>query len=868
MNDPDPAFWTAVEAMVEAALQAPASDRTRLLDERCGGDPRLRAEVESLLASHARAGSFLDGSAMDASGPSGAASLSGRTIGAFRLLDRIGEGGMGVVYLAERVAGGFAQRVAVKLLDAPLREADGLRRFRAERQILASLNHPHIVALVDGAVTDEGQPYLVMEYVDGVPLTTYCAARALALEERLRLFQQVCAAVQDAHEHGVVHRDLKPGNILVTKDGLPKILDFGVAKLVDGAGGMDATATGLLRPLTPNYASPEQLRGLPVTTVSDIYTLGALLYELLAGIRCYDITRRSLDEILRVVLEKEPRRPSAAIAGTRLPYDRRRLKGDLDTIVLKAMAKDPARRYGSARELADDIGRHLAGRPVVARELSLGYTAAKLARRHRAAVVAATFSLVTLLAALAVSLWQTQIAVGERNRAQIEAAKARQVAGFLRTLFSSAYPRNRVPGARLTAEDLVASGVARVDELAAQPDVQASMLAILGAVYTEMGLYPQALPLVERSLALREKLLGHDHIDVAESLYTLGRLKGYLGEYEAARLDTERAVKIREAAGGPDDALLAEALSDLGSIYWRLGRPEGRQYLERAVAIEERRGGPQLSRWLTNLANFDLLADDHARARKLLERAMAAGARAEGEPGYLVNVTILNLGMLLLAEEDFPRARELLEQALEISYRLYGTEHQATVHNWGEQGRLYFEMGDRPTAREFLDRSISVGERILGPEHVGIAAPLSYTGRLLLAENRFRDASALFERVLRIRRKALGEEHASIAQSLTDTALATMRLSGAAAAESTLRQALAMQRRTLVPGHRDTVPTLTALGEALSAQGRLAEAEVFVAEAARIAREKLPPHHSKRVQAEKALRRFPSGSDSPALNRP
>ena len=472
-----------------------------------------------------------------------------------------------------------------------------------------------------------------------------------------------------------------------------------------------------------------------------------------------------------------------------------------------------------------------------------------------------------LLGALGVSLWQTQIAVSERNRAQLEAAKAQTVAGFLRTLFSSAYPRNRVPGAKLTAEDLVNSGVARVDELAAQPDVQASMLAILGAVYTEMGLYQQALPLVERSLALRETLLGPDHLEVAESLYTFGRLKGYLGEYEAARAYTERAVKICEAACGPDDALLAEALSALGSIHWRLGRPEGRVYLERAVAIEERRAGPQLSRWLTNLANFDVLADDYAGAQRLLERGIAAGARAEREPGYLVNVTVLNLGTVLRAQEDFERARDLLEQALGISYRLYGTEHQATVHNWGELGELHFAMGDRRQAREYLDRSISVGERILGPRHIGIANPLSYTGRLLLAEGRPAEAAVLFDRAIRIRQETYQQGHAAIAQNLVDIARATRQLEGPAAAEPILRRALAMQRQALVPQHRAMVPTLLALMEALP-PGAEAESRALAEEAVRIARAKLPPHHSQRLQAETAIRRLPTPSNSSDIRHP
>jgi serine/threonine-protein kinase len=583
------------------------------------------------------------------------------------------------------------------------------------------------------------------------------------------------------------------------------------------------------------------------------------MYELLTGARPYDVAGKTLDEILRIVVEEEPRRPSAAIgaldAGTR--PDRRRLKGDLDAIVLKAMSKEALRRYASAQELSEDITRHLTGRPVVAREPSFGYLARRLALRHKAAFLSAAVSLLVIVGALLLAIREAHVAAAERDRARIEAAKANQVASFLRTLFSSAYPRNRVPGAKLSAQDLLENGVARVDqELGSQPEVQASMLAILGAVYTEMGSYEQALPLVERSLALRENLLGPEHADVAESLYNLGRLKRFLGEFEAAQPYLERAVKIREQTGNPDDLLLAEALAELGNVFWYRGRPEGRVYLERAVAIEERAGGPQLSRWLTALSNFDVLTGDLDNAQRLLERAIEVGNRVEGRPGFLVSVTILNLGEVLRDQEDYSRAQARLEQALEIAVQLYGPEHQATVYNWAELGELHLAMGEHEKAREYLDRSISVGQRILGPDHVGIAAPLTYLGRLLLAEGRAQEAKPLFERAMRIREKTHGPKHPFVAENLLDLGRVAMQLEGYAAAEPLLRRALAIQRETLQPGHRDLVPTLTALAESLPAQDAQVEARKLLNEAVRIARAKLPAHHSQRAHAEAALERL------------
>jgi tetratricopeptide (TPR) repeat protein len=552
-----------------------------------------------------------------------------------------------------------------------------------------------------------------------------------------------------------------------------------------------------------------------------------------------------------MVVEEEPPRPSAATGA--LP-DRRRLKGDLDSIVLKAMSKESSRRYASAQELSEDISRHLTGRPVIAREPSLGYVVRRLAARHRAAFLSASVSLVVIVAALFLAIRQARVATAERDRARIEATKARQVSAFLRTLFSAAYPRNQIRGTKPSAQDLLDRGAARVDpELGGQPDLQASMLALLSSVYTEMGLYRQALPLGERSLALREELFGPEHLDVAESLYTLGRMKRLQSEHEAAEPLLKRAVAIREKHGGPEDPLLAEALAELGNVLYLRGRyDDARACLERAVAIEEKAGGPQLARWLTALSNLDYAAGDFDSQQRRLERALDVGIRTEGRAGYLVSVTVLNLGLLMREQEDYPRAQALLERALEIAEELYGTEHQALVFNWGELGDLYLAMGDHERAREFLTRSITVGEKILGPEHLGLAPPLSYSGRLLLAEGRPQEALSLFERELRLREKGAALDR-DIALNLVEIAGVRTRLGETAEAERLLRRALAMQREALVPGHRSLVPTLTALGELLSARHEDGEALSLLQEAVAIARAKLPAHHSQRAQAEAAL---------------
>ena len=375
--------WQRVQTVFAAALEREPDDRARWLTEACAGEPLIREEVDALLQSHDRAGQFLALDGAPASSSAAADALAGLRIGPFALVREIGRGGMSVVYLAGRVDGGFTQEVAVKILDAPLRIDEVRQRFLAERQILARFAHPNIVSFLDAGVTADGRPYLVMERVDGQPLTRYCAARRLELPARLALLAQLCRAVQSAHQHGVVHRDLKPANVLVTADGVMKVLDFGIAKLLDDSvvGSGNATVAGAARALTPNYASPEQLRGETVTTATDIYTIGVVMYEVLSGSRPYEAGQRTLGEIVTLVANTDPAAPSAAAAiDPARPYPARALRGDLDAIVRKAMAPAAADRYASAQQIADDLARHGAGEPIEARRVSMTYVLARLAR--------------------------------------------------------------------------------------------------------------------------------------------------------------------------------------------------------------------------------------------------------------------------------------------------------------------------------------------------------------------------------------------------------------------------------------------------------------------------------------------------------
>ncbi|MEO7732675.1 MAG: protein kinase [Kofleriaceae bacterium] len=428
----DPVRWQQIEGLFEQAIELPAAARATWLDDACAGDPELRGELDALLASSEDAGPTLRNTvAAEAARLAGAgpAAQVGRRVGAFRLIALLGEGGMGVVYLAERADAQFAQRVAVKILARAVSSSEAIARFRDERQILAALEHRHIVRLLDGGSTEDGLPYLVMEHIEGTAITRYAHAHQLSIRARIELIRGVCAALQYAHQNLVVHRDIKPSNLLVDAAGVPKVLDFGIAKLLSPIPGFEResrTRTGLAM-FTPEYASPEQARGDAVSTATDVYSVGAVLYELLTEQPAHRTTGSAL-EVLRVICEVDPARPSSVAPAER----RAALAADLDNIILKALHKEPARRYASMQQLSDDLERYLDGRPVLARTATVGYRARKFVRRNKAVVLAAALVAGTLVVATGVSLRQARRADEQAARAELEKARALDAAARAR----------------------------------------------------------------------------------------------------------------------------------------------------------------------------------------------------------------------------------------------------------------------------------------------------------------------------------------------------------------------------------------------------------------------------------------------------
>jgi hypothetical protein len=540
-----PEEWRKIDEVLQSALDLPETERRAFLDRAYLERPGIRADVESLLAAHADAGGFIESIVSAEARPEvlSSANLIGRRIGPYKLVAELGHGGMGTVYRAERDDQQFSQSVAIKLIASGAPSAAMLDRFREERRILAGLEHPHIARLLDGGVTADGLQYIIMEHIAGLPLYEYCERNALTVKQRLKLFQAICSAVHFAHQNLVVHRDIKPNNILVTPEGVPKLLDFGIAKMLNA----DATLTMAVA-MTPDYASPEHLRGDNVTTATDVYSLGVLLYELLAGRRPYQLTGKTLAERLRIISEQEPEKPSAA---------RRELAGDLDAIVLKAIRPEARQRYASAEEFSDDIGRYLAGFPVLARRGSLRYTASKFVARHKLAAAVSLVAALLTIAGVGGILAESRVAKAERAKAHRRFDDVRKLAHSI--LFELHDGIAALPGSTSVRKLLATRALEYLDTLAKEAAGDIPLQMELAAAYVRVGDVqggPNLGNLGDYSGALASYEKAHDILkgivvarpDLLDASIQLANLNLRLSDLQVHFTDFPRALDAAKAA--------------------------------------------------------------------------------------------------------------------------------------------------------------------------------------------------------------------------------------------------------------------------------------------------------------------------------
>ncbi|WP_420455996.1 protein kinase domain-containing protein [Rubrivirga sp.] len=870
--DPDPARWARVSAAFDAAADLAPADRPAALDRLCRdadgrADAALRAEVESLLDADADATTSddaLDHGPLDASVLLEAAPVVGERIGPWRVLRPIGRGGMGRVDLVERADGAYDQRAALKRLGlvAPAR----VRRFLRERQILATLDHPGIARLLDGGVADDGAPYLVMEYVEGEPITAYADRRALGLRARLRLFLQVCDAVAFAHRHLVVHRDLKPSNVLVGEvgedtgtgtdeaDGVPHgaratLLDFGIARLLDADTDEPLTAEGPGAPLSPGYAAPEQVAGEPVTTATDVYALGVLLYELIAGRRPIEAgTRQAWAD---AVLQTSPTAPSQSVAD---PTDARRLRGDLDAIALTALRREPEARYASASDLAADLRRYLAGEPVQARAPSVGYRARRFVGRHRTAVAAAALVALAVVAGGAATAWQAR-------QARASAAESAATADFLAGLFQGADPT--ASGDSLLALDLLRRGADRIDaELAGQPGARARLGLVVGDAYLGLGQPDSAAAFARRTLALRQPGgAAPDAVEAVRARILLGRA---LFPTDPTAAADALAAAVADARTTGDDAVLLDALEAQGGLVGGqvLDPGETVAVLEEAVALCRRVEGdasPRLGRLLATFATKASSAHQHGRVEGLWRDALAL-LPAETAP-YDRSAALLELGKLLAVTGQPDEARASVDEALALRRRLLGPDDARTAEalavraNVGTGGPAQAEadarealriaertgdgavviealdaLGSALTAQERFDDAVEVYRRrferaaeVYGTEGTRYPAASGTLARALHRAGRYAEARRAWDESLRLTTAAYGPESAVVAAGLIDAA-GTAEAAGDAGRASRLFERAYVASRGLQPSSRTRAIAALRLGRAHLEAGRASQA--------------------------------------------
>lgn len=787
--------WSRIQEILDRLLELPQDKRPAALEEEVFAEAWLQEALEDLLEAGEEGNSLLDEDVErwsvlllgeELSGPD---SLVGHRVGVFKVVRELGRGGMGVVYLAERDDGQFEQTVALKVLRTGLPSDTLKAQFLAERRILARLEHPSIARLIDGGVLDEGRPYFVLELVDGLPLTEWCDTQGLDQPARLRLFQTVCEAVQFAHQNLVLHLDLKPANIQVTPTGQIKLLDFGIARLIQPGGERSGAEPSGPRALTPDYAAPELATGEPVSTATDVYALGLVLKELVSD-------RGGPD--------------------------------DLRSIVEKATRSEPRLRYPSAADLSSDIHAYLSGGPVAAHPARAGYRLGKLLRRNRLAVAAGTALVLALSGGLAATAWQARIA-------RQEALRAERVRDYLVSLFVDADPE-RSEAADLTTQDLLARGAERVrEELDDEPGIQGEMLLTIAQVYRNLGMYDEAIDLVEESQWIRLDLFGARSEPVAEALNERGWLQYLEGDWEEAEATLREVVRLRSELGDTDPAELARSTDNLAEVLRVRGSFEEAEALARE-ALEIRRASLgdhlDLATSLNNLGVIVRQTDANAEAESLFREALDMRRRLQGPGHPAALVPQGNLALWLRENGRRAEAKEILTDLLARQRDRFGDDHPLTLGTLNNLASLHRDLGDLEEAAALFREVLALWEARGGGTHPNAVTSRNNLAAVLREMGEVREAESHFRAVLAVFQEQLGRANPNTAVATHSLASTLFQAGRFAEAESLFREALGLARDLWPEGHPLTATFAMGYGRFLEAASRCEEGLPLLEEAA------------------------------------
>lgn len=823
----DSARYQRLQAIFHDAADLSPSARPAFVHLHCDGDDALAAEILDMLRHDAEAGGLLDRDLAHAAG----GTLAGgppvaRELGPYRILRVLGEGGMGIVYLAERAD--LHTTVAIKVLrDAWLSPARR-ERFAAEQRTLAQLNHPWIARLYDASVLPDGTPWFVMEYIEGVPLTQYCRDRQCTIEQRLQLFRQICEAVQHAHSHAVIHRDLKPSNILVKDDGSVRLLDFGIARQIESMDlEVDQTITGL-RLMTPAYASPEQIRGDRIGIATDVYSLGVILYELLAGAHPFDLSNLSPAEAASIIAAHDPGKPSAAFrrnpahdsAGAALS---RSAWADLDVLCLTAMHKDPQRRYRSVEALIRDVDHYLHAEPLDARPESWRYRTGKFVHRHGRAVSGVATAVALMIAMAAFFMLRLARA---RDAAIAQAARVQRIQTFMTSLFQGGDPAAG-PDNNLRVLTMVDRGLQQAQSLNAEPETQAELYETLGGLYQKLGNLDEANTLLNRALDRDRSLYGPDSTQTGETLVALGLLRDDQAQLPEAERLVRQGLAMEKQHLPPDHPAVVKAATALGKVL------EDRGSYTAAVAtlsdvIRPRQRNvpptPEFAAALYELANCQFYAGHYDTAEALNQQLLPMVRQLYGDSHPRVADVLINLGAIRHDLGRYPEAEQFERQALDIVQRWYGPDHPETASDLTMLARTLIFEDRYDEANALLQRSLAIKERVYGPVHPAVASSLNELGNTAVRQGKYDLAIRYFTRMVDIYHAIYGQKHYLLGIAVSNLAGAWAGKQEWSRAESLFRQAVQIFTETQSPTHINTGIARIKLGRVLLREKRYREA--------------------------------------------
>ncbi|CAN5393190.1 hypothetical protein BH23BAC3_BH23BAC3_27140 [soil metagenome] len=865
MKELSPERWKRIDTLLEKALTMAPDSRLDYIREQSGMDSTLFAELKKLIEVHEEAGRILGDSVTEFVAPllSGTGDKpagrkrdrkepdftdlpAGTIIGSYIISEKIDRGGMGDIYLACRADELYEQQVAIKVLRAGLDSRDILRRFRQERQVLATLDHPNIARLYDGGITEQSRPWFVMEYVDGVPIDQYCDQQQCTVSQRIQFFLNVCQAIGYAHKNLVVHRDLKPSNILVKPDGTVKLLDFGIAKILsDDPEFNHYTKTKREdRFISPGYASPEQIAADKITTASDVFSLGVVLYKLLTGQLPF---QRKSAQSRSVDYDQTPSVPSETVKNRDLSFYTSinasaadlagDLKGDLDTIILMALRVEPHRRYGTVDQFTDDLQRHRKHLPVTAQPNSVRYRLHKFIQRHTTGFLASVAGIVVLIGFTGLLIFQQAQIESERNAAILERDKAIEVTAFLEDLLAAsdpAYGTNRADTMRV--RDFLALGTDKVQqELESYPVVQAQMLNVLGNVNRKLGLYDESQPLLEQSLELRRSLFTGDHPEIAESLNSLGNLLHKTEDLESSEQYLDEALNMRTRLFGEMHEDVEESYTSLANLIHTSGDYEKAEDLYRKALLINTQLYGDSDRKTTvatsNLATILQRRGNLDEAEALHQHALEIYMALLGDEHPLIATSSNNLAQLYSERGEFNKAESHARRALTIRRSLYGEEHPESLSSLNNLAAVLADLGNKKEAEELYHLSLELRKKMHGDQSMPVAVALNNLAALLKNSGRFDEAVPLYSgESIQIAQDVLGTGHPSVG-ILSSNLAAVLRLQGYLVdSEEQYKNAMDIMQKTLPADHPSLARTKIGLAYCLTDRSMFEEAESLISE--------------------------------------